>query len=411
MVAKTCRGALGALLLCMAGGVLGQSRMCIDRDTIVFGDRPVGSSASVTVTVANCGNAPFAFTDVSVHGATGPGYLVASACTTGQTLAPGAACPATITFAPTTAGQQSGALWLRNTTSTATQLVTFYGRGTTASAGASTLTFSPSPAQFADTVVGSSSAPLRIDLQNRGAVAITPSAIVFNGPAVFDFDNTGTCGVGLPIPPGGSCRIDVVFTPGAAGVRLANLNVDAPQLASLAIVRIAGTGVAAPVLPATAELVEYHHEGLDHYFLTLEPAEIAFLDASGLGPAWSRTGRRLQAWPLSVAVAGAVDACRFFGTPGVGPDSHFYTVNAAECDFVRHDRYWIFEGAAFAVLPLAGSSCPSGSDVVQRLFKPADDVTGIRHRYVVAAADIAAMRLAGWLVEGPVFCSPKVPTG
>ncbi|MEP7208360.1 MAG: choice-of-anchor D domain-containing protein, partial [Casimicrobiaceae bacterium] len=307
MLARIFHRALGAILLCVAGGVMAQSRMCIDHDTIVFGDRPVGSSASVTVTVANCGNAPYAFTDVSVHGATGPGYAVASACTTGQTLAPGAACTATITFAPTTAGQQSGALWLRNTTSTATQLVTFYGRGTTASAGAATLTFSPSPAQFADTVVGSSSAPLRIDLQNRGTVAITPSAIVFNGPSVFDFDNTGTCGVGLPIPPGGSCRIDVVFTPAAGGVRLANLNVDAPQLASLAILRIAGTGIAAPVLPAAADLIEYHHVGLDHYFLTLEPAEIAFLDAGGLGSAWSRTGRRLQAWPLTADVPGAVD--------------------------------------------------------------------------------------------------------
>jgi hypothetical protein len=55
-----------------------QSRICTDRDTIVFGDRPVGSTSSTRVTVSNCGSAPFSFTDVSVHSATGPAFHVAA---------------------------------------------------------------------------------------------------------------------------------------------------------------------------------------------------------------------------------------------------------------------------------------------------------------------------------------------
>lgn len=402
-------GRLLCVLFCIVStGAFAQSRICIDRDTITFGDRPVGTSTSVTVTVSSCGAAPFSFTDVSVYPTSGPGFNVIAACATGMTLAPGQACTATIRFAPTTAGQQSGALWLRNTTSTPAQLVTFYGRGTSAAAGSSTLGFSPTVLQFDDTTMGATSASVRLELQNRGAIAITPSALVLNGPAAYEFDGNGDCAVGRPIPAGGSCHLDMIFTPQAAGSRIANLNVDAPQLASLAILRLTGNGVPAVVstTPAAVDIVEFHHATLDHYFLTAEGAEIAFIDGGGLGSAWSRTGRHLRGWPASMAVNGAADACRFFGTPGLGPDSHFYTVDANECEGVKRDAFWTYEGIAFHVLPLSSAgACPGGSAVVQRLYKPAVDVSGIRHRYVTAQTDIDAMRAAGWVLEGPVFCS------
>ncbi|HZQ62080.1 MAG TPA: hypothetical protein VFC24_12065, partial [Casimicrobiaceae bacterium] len=161
----------------------------------------------------------------------------------------------------------------------------------------------------------------------------------------------------------------------------------------------------APAPPAV-DIVEFHHATLDHYFLTADAAEIAFIDGGGLGSAWTRTGRRLRGWPAAVDVNGAVDACRFFGTPGVGPDSHFYTVDTAECAAVKNDPFWTYEGIAFRVMPLlANGTCAPGRAVVQRLMKNASSVTGIRHRYLVLTSDIDAMRNAGWVVEGPVFCS------
>jgi len=399
---------LAVLLALFPVSAFAQSRFCIDRDTITFGDHPVGSSTSVTVTVSNCGSAPYSFTDVSVHPSTGSGYKVNAACATGMVLQPSQSCTANVTFAPAAAGQQSGALWLRNTTNTPTQLVTFYGRGTTASAGTSSLTFSPPFLQFDDTQVGRSSNAVRLDLRNMGSVAIVPSALVLNGPGAYDFDGNGDCAVGRAIPAGGSCHLDMIFTPQDTGARIANLNVDAPQLPSLAILRVAGTGTAAlsNPTPAATDIVEFHHATLDHYFLTADAAEIAFIDGGGLGPAWTRTGRTLRGWPVDAAVNGAADACRFFGTPGAGPDSHFYTVDAGECSAVRKDPFWTYEGIAFRVLPLASNgSCAPGAAVVQRMLKSASDVTGIRHRYVIAGADIAAMRNAGWMLEGPVFCS------
>ena len=41
-----------------------------------------------------------------------------------------------------------------------------------------------------------------------------------------------------------------------------------------------------------------------------------------------------------------------------------------------------------------------------RFYRPGAVVTDARHRYVKDAAEIARMRSAGWIEEGPVFCTP-----
>ncbi|MEP6655793.1 MAG: hypothetical protein ABJC33_01075, partial [Betaproteobacteria bacterium] len=288
------------------------------------------------------------------------------------------------------------------------QLITFYGRGTGAAAGTSTLSFAPAPLQLPSQAIGVASAPTSLQLQNRGAVAITPTALVFNGPAAYDLNAVGDCAVGRAIPAGGVCFLQITFTPQAAGTRLANLVVDAPQLASLAVLSITGTGVTVVNGPPAVEIVEFHHLALDHYFLTAEPAEADFIDRGGIGDGWARTGRVLRGWRAgSPSAAGAVDVCRFFGTPGRGPASHFYTSEPDECAAVQRNAYWLYEGTAFRVLPLAGGGCPAGTDAVLRVYKLAAEVTGIRHRYVTNSADVDSMRAAGWLLEGPVFCTPR----
>jgi hypothetical protein len=43
---------------------------------------------------------------------------------------------------------------------------------------------------------------------------------------------------------------------------------------------------------------------------------------------------------------------------------------------------------------------------VERLWLAGDRVTASRHRYVTDRATADAMRAAGWVLEGPVFCAP-----
>ena len=95
------------------------------------------------------------------------------------------------------------------------------------------------------------------------------------------------------------------------------------------------------------------------------------LDAGVVVPGWKRTG---MAFKVSDRGAGlGLPACRFFGTPGVGPNSHFYTIDAAECAKVKANPRWTLRGLAFAVeaagrrrLPEPGASRSPGSTTTAR---------------------------------------------
>ncbi|TMH63987.1 MAG: hypothetical protein E6H55_04730, partial [Betaproteobacteria bacterium] len=69
--ARIARLLLAIAGLAIASSVGAQGRFCASNDTLLFGDRPVGSSTSVTATIGNCGDQPWSFTDVSVDPATG----------------------------------------------------------------------------------------------------------------------------------------------------------------------------------------------------------------------------------------------------------------------------------------------------------------------------------------------------
>jgi len=159
----------------------------------------------------------------------------------------------------------------------------------------------------------------------------------------------------------------------------------------------------APVTgPLQASIVEYRNPSLDHYFITAEPAEMAMLDAGVVVPGWYRTGFAFKGRPVASGLGLA--ACRFFGTPSIGPNSHFYTIDAAECAKVKADPLWTYEGLAFnAQAPVAGA-CYSDRIPVLRLYN--DGMGGqANHRFTTSRSESRAMRDAGWIVEGTVFCA------
>ena len=400
---------IGVFAACgLAATAYGASRICMSADTLSFGQQPVGSSVSSTVVVANCGDAPFTFTDVSRHPATNAAYRTQTSCSTGMALAPGVQCAATVYFEPTVPGQASGALWFHNTTSTPDQLLTFYGRGVDAQAGTASLVFSPVIANFGTATVGHETPPLVLTLQNAGAAPLVPSALVLNGSDPYDFrGETGTdasaCGIGRAIAPGAGCTLILYFDPQASGPRQANLVVDAPQLAALAIITLAGEGSGAP---ATIPVIEFHNVRDGQYFLTADRNEAALLDAGALGSDWARTGASFAAFATDAADAAALPVCRFFGTPGQGPSAHFFTGDAAECVLVKTNPRWLFEGIAFRAIVPSGGQCRAGTAPVVRFFWPGAAVVDARHRYAKDPAEIARMRSAGWTEEGAVFCAP-----
>lgn len=145
--------------------------------------------------------------------------------------------------------------------------------------------------------------------------------------------------------------------------------------------------------------VEYENAALGHYFVTAFPAEIAVLDGGAFGGAWKRTGE-------SFKTGGAAAVCRFYGMPPKGPDSHFFTVDAAECAHVMSAwQAWTFESHAFAVTPAAAGACPAGLVGVTRFYNNPAVGADMNHRYVTSAAVAAAMRGKGWIEEGVVMCA------
>jgi predicted dienelactone hydrolase len=161
----------------------------------------------------------------------------------------------------------------------------------------------------------------------------------------------------------------------------------------------------APALPSADEriVVEYHNANLNHYFITAEPAEAAMLDAGILVPGWVRTGFNFKAWaPESPR---GLSACRFYGTPGVGPNSHFYTLNADECALRKTDPFWTYESIAFQAFPTSGEDCPADLMLVNRMYN--NGMGGqANHRYLTSHSEVEVMKTRGWILEGPVFCTP-----
>jgi hypothetical protein len=176
---------------------------------------------------------------------------------------------------------------------------------------------------------------------------------------------------------------------------------DAERGAPAGLVRYAltNTVVGTPV-PAH----EFYNTTLKHYFVSANQAEIASVDSGGAGPGWSRTGASFKVYTENPP-ANASPVCRFYGTPGRGPNSHFYAFAGAECEAVKRDAGWTFEGIAFDAVHPEASGCPAQTLPVWRAYNNGFPRNDSNHRYSTDRAALAAM--AGWSIEGAVFCSPN----
>ena len=108
----------------------------------------------------------------------------------------------------------------------------------------------PLSADFGATVVGLRSAGRTLLVRDEGQGELELSAIAVVGPGADDFDVTSDC-LGRPVPPGGTCSIDVVFAPLEVGARTATLVVRGSGAVANQEVNLNGTGLAAVPPPST----------------------------------------------------------------------------------------------------------------------------------------------------------------
>jgi hypothetical protein len=158
-------------------------------------------------------------------------------------------------------------------------------------------------------------------------------------------------------------------------------------------------------------VVEFHHAGFDHYFVTIDPLEVAGLD-KGAPSGWQRTGLGFRAWLQPEP--GAIRICRFYLPPGYG-DSHFFSADPAECARVAvGNPAFLLESPAAMYLkapdPLTGACADPQTQPVYRVWnrRPGDT----NHRYTTSIAVRDQMVAAGGYAEGygpdaVAMCAPR----
>lgn len=171
-----------------------------------------------------------------------------------------------------------------------------------------------------------------------------------------------------------------------------------------------------PPLLDTAPVYEYYHAGFGHYFSTASPGEQHAIETGAIA-GWSRVGP--QRWWLGEETgyaldrfygvwvqpgAGRVPLCRFFSAAFAPKSSHFFTAWPGECEAVRRNPHWTFEGVAgYVRLPAPEGSCDEGIPLYR--YYNGGQSGAPNHRYVTGRYDRTAMDgRAGWVAEGATAC-------
>jgi hypothetical protein len=170
------------------------------------------TSTPQTVSLTNAGGLPLTSIAVSTSGP----FQALNGC--GTQLAAGAICSISVTFAPASAGAQTGTLTVADILRT--QTVSLAGTGVAQAA----LSVSPPSLSFAAEPVGVASAPSLLTVTNTGGVPMANVGFQISGANASSF-STGTTTCGATLANGSSCTVQVIFTPVATGGITATLTI------------------------------------------------------------------------------------------------------------------------------------------------------------------------------------------
>ena len=199
------------------------------------------TSPTQVFSIVNTGGQLLAISSISITGANASSFSQTNTCL--ATLAPNANCSVSINFTPATVGALTANLQVADNAPGSPQTLVLNGTGV---APAPAITFSPTALTFPSVNQGTSTAPQTLTVISSGNAALNISSVSLAGPNPSDFSFTNNCTA--PLAPGSNCAISLVFTPTAAGQRVANLMIADDATGSPQTVVLSGTGIA--VLPA-----------------------------------------------------------------------------------------------------------------------------------------------------------------
>jgi protein gp37 len=222
----------------------------IQPTTLSFNNQAIGRpSAEQSVTLTNTGTTPLLVANVAVNGANLGSFSQTNNCP--NTLQPQGFCTIMVVFTPATSGPLTAYLSITDSAPGSPQSVTLTGIGVSA------VSLSPTGLSYPLQINGTSSTVQSITLTNNQSVALnfistlSQPAISLTGVNATSFSQQNTCGVSLNA--GGSCTINVTFTPTLTGSNSASIIIvdDAPGGQQSATLFGLGTGATATFSPAT----------------------------------------------------------------------------------------------------------------------------------------------------------------
>jgi FG-GAP-like repeat/Abnormal spindle-like microcephaly-assoc'd, ASPM-SPD-2-Hydin/Bacterial Ig-like domain (group 3)/FG-GAP repeat len=209
----------------------GTETVTVAPSALTFTGQSGSTSAAQTVTLTNTGTAVVEISSVAATG----NFAASSAC--GTTLAVGANCLISVTFAPTTAGSLTGTLTISDNATGSPQTVALSG---TATNPPPTLSISPASLTFASQLVGTASAAQTVTVSNTSKYPATISSVT----ASAGYTVSSACGA--TIAANGSCALSVTFVPTAAGTITGAITLTDNATGSPQTITLSGTATIPP---------------------------------------------------------------------------------------------------------------------------------------------------------------------
>ena len=272
----------------------------LSASTLSFATVPLGStSAAQTVTLSNTGSAALNITGLTAGGSNPGDFTRGGTCVAGGTVAAGANCTITYTFAPAALGARSANLTIASNNSGGNVTLTLTGSGVD---NTPAIALSRTAIAFGNQQVGTTSAVQTVTVSNAGGGTLSVSGVAANNGA---FATTGNC-VGASLANGQSCTVIVNFAPTAAATVNGTLSITHNAAGSPASVALSGTGTTAPVPVVALSRAAVSFAGVTAVGQQ-SIAERLTLTNNGPG---SVTLTSVTASPEFNIVAGATSACR-----------------------------------------------------------------------------------------------------
>jgi len=214
-----------------------QPALTITPTPVDFGDQLVGSTSGVmTATIINSGSADLSVT--SIEAATAPFAVVAGgSCSAAFTLAATESCTVNFTFAPTAAASAMQSLAVVSDADSSPDSIDLQGNGVQPE-----LTITPTPLNFGDQAVDTSSSVMTVTLLNSGSADLTVTTIEA-ATAPFAVVAGGTCSAPFTLSTMESCTINHVFSPTLTGMAMQSLEVVSDASSSPDSIELQGNGV------------------------------------------------------------------------------------------------------------------------------------------------------------------------